>query len=530
MSLGHVEKGEAMVTSLATSSVGTAKEATMRGFVESMFRHRRRFFTALGFVLLLTVLYVFFSPKKYESDMSLIVENARKPQILSAEPTTGQAFVNQVTEEQVYSQVEILGSGDVLDEVADPGWRSVPLTLHSTSAQLEHEGKVNRLRKHLNIAPVRKSNVIDVSYRANDPRDATATLQRVMTVFLAREKVVSEPAGASQFFQAEAKRSHENWAMAQQQLAKFQQAHHIVSIGDSETNLQKAIEDALVLQRAADAEISEVSQRLRAESGEQATTPIRQKTSERIVPASGSVDQVNTLLAQLMLRRAQLTTEYLPSDPIVQQVDSQIAQAKAELANSKALQSVEVSTNVNPSWQVQDQAVFEDKAHLQAAKARRREIADQVNGLEKELKSTESATLVFASLQQKVAQLDANYQLYMQKRDAAQISEAMNEQGLINIGVAQSPTFSLSAVRPRPLIDSILGVITAILMGCFAVYLSEAARQTISSPAELEASSGYPMLATVGLRAAGYKRGPVAPRPFSPVANIPRRRSSAGRS
>jgi uncharacterized protein involved in exopolysaccharide biosynthesis len=520
-----------MVTSLATSSVGPAREATMRGFVESMFRHRRRFFMALGFVLLLTVLYVFFSPKKYESDMSLIVENARKPEILSAEPTTGtQAFVNQVTEEQVYSQVEILGSGDVLDEVVDPGWRSVPFTLHSPSAQLEHEGKVGRLRKHLDIAPVRKSNVIDVSYRANDPREATATLQRVMAVFLAREKVVSEPAGASQFFEAEAKRSHEHWAIAQQQLAKFQQAHHIVSIGDSETNLQKAIEDALVLQRAADAEISEVSQRLQAESGEQVTTPIRQKTTERIMPASGSVDQVNTLLAQLMLRRAQLTTEYLPSDPIVQQVDSQIVQAKAELADSKALQSVEVSTSVNPSWQVQDQAVLEDKAHLQAAKARRRKISEQVDALEKELKSTESVTLVFASLQQKVAQLDANYQLYMQKRDAAQISEAMNEQGLVNIGVAQSPTFSLSPVRPRPLIDSILGVITAILMGCFAVYLTEAARQTISSPAELEASSGYPMLATVVLQAERYKRRSVAPRPFPPVANIPRRRSSAGRS
>lgn len=519
-----------MVTSLATIDVGTAKEATMHGFIESMFRHRTRFLVAFGFVLFLTVLYVFFSPKKYESDMSLIVQNARKPEILSAEPTSGsQSFVNQVTEEQVYSQVEILGSADVLDEVADPGWRNVPLTSHSADAQVQHENKVNRLRKHLEIAPVRKSNVIDVSFRANDPREATTTLQRIMSVFMAREKVVSEPEGASRFFQTQADRSHKEWETAQEELAKFQQAHHIVSIGDSETDLQKAIADALVLQRAADAEISEVEQRLRIESAERAATPTRQKTAERVLPASGSVDQINTLLAQLTLRRAQLTTEYLPTDPIVQQVDKQIAQAKAELENSKTLQSTEVSTNINPSWQAQDQAVFEDKAHLQAAKGRLGQIEGQVKALEDQLKSTEGATLVFSSLQQKVAQLAANYQLYMQKRDAAQISEAMNEQGLVNIGVAQSPTFSLSAVRPRPLIDSILGVITAILMGCFAVYLAEAARQTISSPAELEAASRYPMLATVGLQAA-YKRRPVAPRPLPPVASITRRRSSGGRS
>jgi uncharacterized protein involved in exopolysaccharide biosynthesis len=519
-----------MVTSLTVSNVTPAKEATMRSFVEALFRHRARFVIVMGTVLLLTALYIFMVPKKYESDMSLIVENARKPEILSAEPLTGtQPLVSQVTEEQVYSQVEILGSADVLDEVADPGWRRVPLTSHSASAQFEHENKVNRLRKHLDIAAVRKSNVIDVNYRTHDPREATTTLQRVLEVFLAREKVISEPAGASRFFEAQAEGSHKAWAAAQEQLAKFQQANHIVSISDSETNLQKAITDTLVLKRAAEAEISEVGQRLLAESKERATTPVRQQTEQRVVPASGSVDQVNTLLAQLTLRRAQLTTEYLPSDPIVKQVDSQIAQAKAELDKSKALQSIEVSTNVNPSWQTQDQAILEDRAHLQAAKARRDEIDKQVNLLETQLNATESATLTYASLQQKVAQLDTNYQLYMQKRDAARISEAMNEQGLINIGVAQSPTFSLSPVRPRPLIDSVLGVFTALLMACFAVYLAESGRQTISTAGELEAASRYPVLATIDFRPQ-YRRRPLPPYPFPPATDIVLRRSSGGRT
>ena len=67
-----------MVTTLALSSMGTAKQATTRGFIEAMFRHRVRFLMVFGTVLLLTLLYIFFVPKKYESDMSLIVENALK--------------------------------------------------------------------------------------------------------------------------------------------------------------------------------------------------------------------------------------------------------------------------------------------------------------------------------------------------------------------------------------------------------------------------------------------------------------------
>jgi uncharacterized protein involved in exopolysaccharide biosynthesis len=211
------------------------------------------------------------------------------------------------------------------------------------------------------------------------------------------------------------------------------------------------------------------------------------------------VDQVNTLLAQLNLRRAQLLTEYLPSDRIVQQVDSQIDQAKAELTASKALQSVQVSTNINPSWQTLDQAVIEEGSHLRAVKARRSVIASQVGTMQQQLKSVEGDTLAFNSLQQKVAQLNANYQLYLQKRDAAQISEAMNQEGLINIGIAQSPTFSLIPVRPRPLIDSVLGVFTSLFLACFAVFLADANRQTIASPAELQGMTPYPLLATVAL-------------------------------
>lgn len=482
-------------------------DSMIRSFVESVFRHRVRFFGVLGFFLTLTVLYVFFVPKKYESDMSLIVENARKPQVLSAEPTVGaQALVNQVTEEQVYSQVEILGSTDVLDEVVDPGWRNVPPAAHPPADQLQHENKVNRLRSHLTIAPVRKSNVIDVSYRAKDPLEASRTLQSVLDVFLAREKTVSEHPGAAKFFNSEANRYKGEWASAQQQLADFQQTHHLVSISDTETQLQQAIADALVLQRAAEAETDEISHRLHADLLARDSTPMRQKTDERVLPASGSVDQVNTLLAQLNLRRAQLLTEYLPSDRIVKQVDSQIEQAQKELASSKAMQSVQVSTNINPSWQTVDQAVIEDGSHLRAVKARRNAIAAQVASLQQQLKTVEGQTLAFNSLQAKVNQLNANYQLYLQKRDAAQISEAMNQEGLINIGIAQSPSYSLTPVKPRPLIDSVLGVFTALFLACFAVFLADSNRQTIASPAELQGITPYPLLATVAL---GHEAGQI---------------------
>ena len=471
----------------------------MRGAVEALFRHRTRFLLVFGFGLLLTMLYVFVSPKKYESDMSLLVQNARKPEVISAEAgTADQGGPAEVTEEELYSQVEILGSTDVLDEVVDPGWRDVPVTSHPAAAQALHEQKVAKLRKHLVVAPVRKSHVIDVSYRANSPQQATETLSRLLNIFIARQKDIGRPTGASHFFNEEAGRYQSQWSKAQQDLAEFQQNHHLVSIADKETELEKAIADAQTLERAADTEISEVEHRIAAESAAIAQTPARQQTIERVVPASGSVDSVNTLLAQLTLRRAQLLTEYRPDDRIVQQVDSQIDEAQLELKKSQAMNSKETQTNVNPKYLSQDQSLAEDRAHLSAAMGRRSTIAAQLVDLENQLKTTEGASLEFTTLQQKVAARDANQQLYVQKREAAQISEAMDERGLLNVGIAQSPTFSLGPVRPRPLIDTFLGLLTSFFLASFVVYLAEAGRETIATPAELDVASRYPVLATVG--------------------------------
>ena len=501
------------MASVSTSRPTEATGSFLRGAVESFYRHKKLFLNVFGLGILLTVLYVFVSPKKYESDMSLVVENNRKPEVISAGATgTGNNMVSQVSEDQLYSQIEILGSADVLDEVVDPGWRSVPVTSHTREAQEEHEGKVNKLRAHLLVSPVRKSDVIDVSFTARNPRVATETMDRLLRIFLVQQQKVNQPAGASHFFGDEANRYQKEWADAQAQLAAYQQGHNIVNVADKETDLSKALADALTLERAADAEINEVSHRLASEKTQLLATPSRERTIERVLPAAGSVDQVNTLLAQLVLRRAQLLTEYLPTDRMVQQVDSQIAEAQAELAKSQTMRSVETQSSVNPKWQAQDQAIGDDEAHLRAASARRDTIAGQVADLEGQLKGTEHDSLDFTTLQQRVATLNTNYQTYVTKRDEAAISEAMDTRGLLNVGVAQSPTFSISPVRPRPLIDSLLGLITSFLLASFAVYLAESSRETIATPAELDVASHYPVLATVGYSAARPGEEHLSPR------------------
>lgn len=440
------------------------------GIVATIRQYKVPFLAVLCTGLLLTAAYVLLSHKKFQSDMSLIVQNSRKATVISADPTTvAQPVATQVSEEDINSVVEVLGSTDVLDDVADPGWQNG--ASHTAKAQAEHEGKIGMLRKRLIIMPVRKSHVINVSFVSTDPKVAQDTLSTLLGRFIEKEKALSQPGNVPQFFDKEAQRYKAQWEEAQRKLAQFQQTHGLFTVTDKEAEIAKALDDALALQRANDAELSEVTQRIATEHAQLATTPRRMDTGQRTSPAAGAIDQVNTLLANLNLKRAQLLTTYQPEDRVVKSTDVQIEQARQELDRLKSLTTTDASTDVNPTWQALDQAFTTDSARLKALSGKRATLASQVAELQGQVKGLSGDALEFKNLQENVAMLDANYLLYVQKRDSARMSAAMDDSGLLNFGVVEMPTFSLSPVRPKPMRDGALGIAASLFLAFVTVYL-----------------------------------------------------------
>ncbi|MGC1296128.1 MAG: lipopolysaccharide biosynthesis protein, partial [Alloacidobacterium sp.] len=62
---------------------------------------------------LLAMLFIFGTHKKYSSEMVLLIQNARRNQPISTEPTAAVQPPSDVTEEQLNSQAQVLQSQDV---------------------------------------------------------------------------------------------------------------------------------------------------------------------------------------------------------------------------------------------------------------------------------------------------------------------------------------------------------------------------------------------------------------------------------
>ena len=490
----------------------------LRPIVESAFRYYRLWWMVVLGVIILTSLYITLAPRQYRSEMDILVQNKRGDDQITPDRVTGEITVNGVTEEQINSEIQILTSRDLANQVVDPQWGDTAHQASLTPAQLKvHDKAVQDFEKHLSVSMVRKSNVIHATYTASNPRTATDALNRLLGVFLTKQRDIAQPPGTAKFFEQQAANYKGQLDQAQQQLAEFQQKQNIVSLPDTEQALDRDINDAQTELRSTDAQLEELSKQLGTQTRQLHRIPDRQMTQIRTIPNDYSIERLNTMLAELQNQRTALLTKFTPKDRLVQQIDRQIADTKANLAKAQSMTSQEHDSDINPVWQAVTGSIIQNETQREALKAKHTALTQQIANLQGQLGTVEGSTVSFSTLRQKVADLQNNYKLYTQKADEAKMGDAMNANRLLNVAVAQSPTFSVTAFHPRPLVDMVLGTFTAMFLASFLVFFAEMGRSTFASATEVERLSRYPVLATVPLNRVLAKKKTERLPDFAPV-------------
>ena len=160
------------------------ESSSLRPIVSAGFRHRRLWLLVVLGVVCITLLYIAVVPRTYRSEMDILVQNKRGDEQITPSRINGEITINGVTEEQINSEIQLLTSRGLANEVVEPGWSSAS-EIGQTREQLRaHDKAVEYFEKHLAVSMVRKSNVIRVEYTASDPRTATDTLNRLLAAFL----------------------------------------------------------------------------------------------------------------------------------------------------------------------------------------------------------------------------------------------------------------------------------------------------------------------------------------------------------
>src|SRR4030095_13459024 len=142
---------------------------SLRDGAGALFRRRGLVLFTFLAVFTGTILVTLLLPNRYDARIKILVKNQRVDVAITPEATNGLSAptIEEVSENQINSEIELLTSKDLLTQVVkDTGLaKSASGFFGRNASEPERvETAVNQLTKDLNITPVRKANIITVNY------------------------------------------------------------------------------------------------------------------------------------------------------------------------------------------------------------------------------------------------------------------------------------------------------------------------------------------------------------------------------
>src|SRR5579872_2321446 len=167
---------------------------TLRDVLAVLFRQRRLVLISFVAVFLLVVLYGLIAPP-YQSEMKILVRRGRVDPVVTSTPSQAEFEHEEVTEEELNSEVELLHDDEILRTVVQRAGlisegQSWFWNLLGDNEQRQLARAVRRINKRLTVEAVRKAMLISVSYKSSDPAQAASVLHSLSAAYLERHEQV----------------------------------------------------------------------------------------------------------------------------------------------------------------------------------------------------------------------------------------------------------------------------------------------------------------------------------------------------
>ncbi len=458
-----------------------------------VYRHRRLALITFSVVFACIVIGTLLMPKQYETSMKVLVKNDRADALVSAGQTSDTAYRSELTDVQINSEIELLTSNNLLQNVA-----AMCGLAHAEAAgdSVALERAVRRLRSDLSVSAVRRTNIITASYVDTDPHRAKTVLTALTELYVAEHLRLHGAPGTYDFFQTQVERFQEELKNAEESLAAFRHDKNIDLLAqEKDVALQKAAEaESAMLQ--AEAAVGEYTQRIADTRRQLGQAPSRMVTQSRTLSNPYSAQSLQTMLAELQNRRSALLAKFRPDDRLVQEVEQEVADTQAALEHAKTLTGLEEATDVNPVHQALELDLAKQGTELAGQQSRRNALAQQAASYRRQLARLADATAAYDDLVRKRNEAADNYALYSKKMEEARIADSLDRQKISNVAIAESPIEPHLPSSPNVGLNLALGLLFAGCLGLgvalTAEYVSNGRRPPETAPAETEPAETAP--------------------------------------
>src|SRR6266849_5685227 len=411
---------------------------TPRELAATLFRRPRLVAASFGLVLLATIFFFVFSAR-YESHFKVLLRRGRVDPIVSSQPASPVDFARpDITEEELNSEVELLRDEDLLKQVVNTAGL-VPAGTRDLERPAEIEHAVRKLSCRLDVDALKKSNLIQVRYRDTDPERAARILSALSTLYVQRHTNLQRPPGEIQFFNQQTAEYEKRLHRSEAELVHFTRARGVVSAAlERDIALQK-LGEADAAYRQIDQDRVETERRISSLREQLKSFPSRSVTLKRWADNPEILEKMKTHLLELQLKRTELLTRYEPSYRLVQEVEREIAETRAEIAAEALTPVRDETTDKDPNYEWARMELEKTQVQEESLRARQARAAVQIATLRGVADQMQSDAVAQQDLIRGAKADEDNYLLYRRKREEARIGDALDERRILNVAVVEPP-------------------------------------------------------------------------------------------
>jgi len=473
---------------------------TLRDLASIPFRHRRLVAVCFPAIFVAVLTYgIVFPP--YRSEMKFLLRHSRVDPVVTAIPSQPEFQRQGVTEEEVNSEAELLQDGEILRTVVqNAGLRSegrswlASLTGDTPQRQLFRAAR--RIGKRLRVEPAHKAALITVSYESSNPAQGATVLRYLADAYLERHHQVHHPSGAANFFDQQVTQSRGSLEQSEIQLIDFTRDQGVISATQERDFALQKLSDADADMRQTQVALAQTSERIRILHEKLGSLSERVLTQVRNSDNPELLEKLKSHLLELELKRTELLTQYEPSYRLVQEVDQEILQANAAIAKEEQAPLRDQTSDLDPNHQWASAELLKAQVELTTLKAhaaaqtvtviKYRELAHQL----------ENRAIVQDRLLNDLRSAQQKYLLYVNKREEIRIGDALDQDGLLNVVVAEPPTMPLLPTVSLAMFG-LIGLLVAAPVSVGLAFVADYLDPSFRTPDDISVFLGTPVLASL---------------------------------
>jgi uncharacterized protein involved in exopolysaccharide biosynthesis len=240
-----------------------------------------------------------------------------------------------------------------------------------------------------------------------------------------------------------------------------------------------------------------MEQRTRVVREQLASTPAQTVSQVRSTENQYLMQQLKTTLLDLQLKRTALLEKFKPDYRPVQEIQKQIDETTATIAQAENSPQHEETTDRNPSYEWLQAERTKSSAELASLQARAAETQSVIRAYRRQLGVIDVNGAQQENLLREVKEAEGNDLLYKQKREEARIGDALDRQRIVNVAIAEAATVPALPARPHLALTLLFGTLLACLVSPGVAFVADYLDPSLRTPDELRNVLQIPVLATL---------------------------------